>query len=384
MARTLSPTEVSAGTARGLLVVFVLLLLIAPLWDQLAGDVPWRVWRTFGEQPRIATLSTAMERFEDDLVAASPAARWARRPAQWSRSHLEGGNSQVAVGRQGWLFLRPGTLSLLQPTADDSPQRATVAFAKLLARQGIDLVVVPAPSKAALVPQRLAPRLAAPQQPLMGPAERVWRSALWEAGVELYDPAPDLLQRLGEGAFLKSDSHWSPAAVELVAARLAERLAPRLSSAEAAATWTRRPVEVVGRGDLRDSLGGEPGAEERVMVQQVTAPQGELWGPQPGAPVLLLGDSFSNVFSDERLGWGRGAGLAEQLAFRLQVAVDRLAIDAGGANGARQRLRARSAAGDDVLTATRVVVWQVAGREIAAGGWEVMASLEGPETVVEP
>jgi alginate O-acetyltransferase complex protein AlgJ len=85
--------------------------------------------------------------------------------------------------------------------------------------------------------------------------------------------------------------------------------------------------------------------------------------------VLLLGDSFTNVFSDEGLGWGGGAGLAEQLAYRLQRPVDRVAQNAGGAWAARQALRRELRSDPARLDGARVVVYQFAERELAFGDW---------------
>ena len=119
---------------------------------------------------------------------------------------------------------------------------------------------------------------------------------------------------------------------------------------------------------------------------------GGPWRASPGAEVLLLGDSFSNVYSDraafrsERLGegfdWGEQAGLAEQLSYTLQRPVDRIARNAGGADAApadlaREVARA-AAAGEDRLAGVRVVVWQFAERELAQGDWKSIALAAPP------
>ena len=38
--------------------------------------------------------------------------------------------------------------------------------------------------------------------------------------------------------------------------------------------------------------------------------------------MLLLGDSFSNIFSFEAMGWGESAGFAEHLSFALRRPID--------------------------------------------------------------
>jgi hypothetical protein len=139
------------------------------------------------------------------------------------------------------------------------------------------------------------------------------------------------------------------------------------------ASYVRRPVAVRGRGDLAALLRASPGRAlfrpEGVLTQRVTMPTGEPWSPDPEADLLLLGDSFSNVYSQADLGWGDAAGFAEQLSYFLGRPVDKLAVNAGGPSAVRERLAARLAAGDDRLAGKRLVVYQFAARELAAGEW---------------
>ena len=87
---------------------------------------------------------------------------------------------------------------------------------------------------------------------------------------------------------------------------------------------------------------------------------------------MLLGDSFSNVYSMSELGWGEGAGLAEQLAASLGRPIDKIAVNAGGAFGARERLVSELAEGRDRLAGKKIVIWQFAQRELAVGNWKTL------------
>jgi alginate O-acetyltransferase complex protein AlgJ len=60
---------------------------------------------------------------------------------------------------------------------------------------------------------------------------------------------------------------------------------------------------------------------EKISIRQVTSGN-SLWRPSKDADVLLLGDSFSNVFSVEAMGWGESAGLAEHLSVALGRPID--------------------------------------------------------------
>jgi alginate O-acetyltransferase complex protein AlgJ len=119
-----------------------------------------------------------------------------------------------------------------------------------------------------------------------------------------------------------------------------------------------------------------------VTIRQVLDESGERWAPTQGAPVLLLGDSFANIYSDRRsfaqvvdgeaLEWGESAGLAEQLSHFLGRPVDRIVRNAGGAHTTRRDLAREILARRPRLNKTRVVVYQFAVRELSLGDWQLL------------
>jgi alginate O-acetyltransferase complex protein AlgJ len=111
---------------------------------------------------------------------------------------------------------------------------------------------------------------------------------------------------------------------------------------------------------------------EEVEVERVLEADGSPWRPMRGAEVLVLGDSFSNIYSLESLGWGVGAGLAEHLSAALQRPVDRLVQNDQGSFATRAMLQRTSADEPDRLARTRLVVYQFATREFAQGDWRVL------------
>jgi hypothetical protein len=84
----------------------------------------------------------------------------------------------------------------------------------------------------------------------------------------------------------------------------------------------------------------------------------------------LLGDSFTNVFSLEGMGWGAAAGLGPQLSLALQRPIDVIAQNDSGAFVTRRALARELAAGADRLAGKRVVIWEFAARELSAGDWK--------------
>ena len=173
--------------------------------------------------------------------------------------------------------------------------------------------------------------------------------------------------------YLRTDTHWTPAAMDRVAGQLAAEVIERLGPPGRPVAYERRPVRVSGIGDIARMLRLPPAAgrfpPQEVTIRRVTTPEGAPWRPERGAEVLLLGDSFTNVYSQDALGWGGGAGLAEQLAFHLRRPVDRIAVNAGGAHTTREALARAAPRRPGRLDGVRLVIYQFADRELSHGDW---------------
>jgi alginate O-acetyltransferase complex protein AlgJ len=112
--------------------------------------------------------------------------------------------------------------------------------------------------------------------------------------------------------------------------------------------------------------------EEVVTIRPVTDATGEPWRPDPAAEVLVLGDSFANIYSLEMMNWGCAAGLAEQLSFALNRPVDTILRNDDGAHATRAMLSRELAQGEDRLAGKKVLVWQFAARELSVGDWKLL------------
>ncbi|MGE0453976.1 MAG: hypothetical protein AB7O37_11365 [Vicinamibacteria bacterium] len=412
-AREVGQTRVSPAAARALVALFVALALVpvgmeiardlrsgagAP-WGELRGApaAAWREARASGLLAGNARLLGALSAFESALEDRSLLARRALPDVQaFLTRRLGAGNEQVVVGRKGWLYFRPAIDSLTgpgflkpealarqaaaartgKPSRKPDPIPALARFAAQLAERGIGLVVVPVPVKASLHPEGLAPALV-DAVPIENPSHRRFLERLEELGIPAFDPAEGLARARREQPwphFLRTDTHWTPQAMEAAAQGLAGFLARRVPLVETdPARTTRRPVWVEGRGDLaallRLPLRRPLFQPERVLTQQVLRADGEPWRPDANADVLVLGDSFTNVYSQRELGFGDGAGFAAQLSHFLARPVDALAVNAGGPSAARERLAERIAAGEDRLAGKRLVVYEFAARELSGGDW---------------
>jgi len=358
----------------------------------------------------LAEIAAFEGRLEEGSLLVERVVPW----AQWAETaFLADGNRRVYVGRRPldgeeggrWLFYRPDVTYLTgrpfldarvlearragaepgrEPLRPD-PRPAVAAFARQLGERGIALVVVPTPVKPMIHPERLAGGRGSWEPPLQNRSFARLVRDLEASGAAVFDPAPILARaarETGEPQYLAHDTHWTPKGMDRVARSLAGRLAGALGPEPSPepASYSRQPVRVRGTGDLTRMLQLEATAgvlpelfpPRQVTVQQVLDPFGGFVRPSREAEVLLLGDSFTNVFSQPDLGWGQGAGLAEQLAYHLGRPVDRIAVNAGGSHTTRERLAQVLGSDPGRLDGKRVVVYQFAVRELSEGDWKLV------------
>jgi alginate O-acetyltransferase complex protein AlgJ len=173
------------------------------------------------------------------------------------------------------------------------------------------------------------------------------------------------------------DTHWRPDAMQRVAEGLAAFVAEHAALAPTPSpgySAQRREAQQLGDTAAMLDLPRDQSlySPERVTLRFITDAAGEPWRSSRDADVLLLGDSFTNIYSLATMGWGEAAGFAEQLSFTLQRPIDRIVQNDQGAHATRALLRHEVSGATDRLAGKRVVVWQFAVRELAQGDWKVI------------
>jgi len=354
-------------------------------------------------------LLRAMHAYEDNLENDSVIDTLVRPPTQYVMARwLGAGNDQAYCGRLPWLFYRPeidyltgpgflepkqqarritGASEWRSPPQPD-PVKAILHFKKQLARRGIALIVVPTPVKPVVHPDRFSRAYAGWPLPLQNPSYARFVSDLREADVPVFDIARELVnirQRTGQSQYLATDTHWRPQAMECAARRLKAFIATHTALPPVphpGFTCRRATVSYPGDIALMLKLPADQTAypPETVTLRQVLAPfaagRGEpnsnYWRPTPSADVLVLGDSFCNIYSLESLGWGESAGFIEQLSWELQRPLDRITLNNNGAFATRAALARELARGRDRLAGKRLVIYQFAVRELAVGDWKLV------------
>jgi SGNH hydrolase-like domain, acetyltransferase AlgX len=416
-------TSVSATVARALLAFFLAAIAAVPVAEGLAArgaaDGGPGVWSTLRQTPSrmsaaVQSAVTAgrtslwqrvlagnralladLSAFEDGLEDESVVGRTLRPPAQEILSGwLGAGNERVYIGRDGWLFFRPDLEYLtadgfLEPRAlarrvsaarewtappQPDPRPAILEFRRQLAARGIVLVVVPTPVKPGVHPEKLVGSYSQHKGIVQNPSFGAFVEWLSSQGILFFDPDAVLGDRVQSAPqYLATDTHWRPEAMELVAERLAAFVAERAAFPPVQSTGFRiEEREVTSAGDTVAMLDVREGQRryppEKVVISRVLAGDGGPWRSDRTADVLVLGDSFANIYSLASMGWGDAAGLVEHLSYALGRPVDRIVQNDAGAFATREMLE-RS--GPERLDGKRVVIWQFAVRELASGDWKV-------------
>jgi alginate O-acetyltransferase complex protein AlgJ len=316
---------------------------------------------------------------------------------------LRAGNEQVYTGRGGWLFYRADVDHVTGPPFLDpfrlkrraqtsgvqsDPINAIINFRDQLAARRIPLVVLPIPVKPTIEAEDFSASAEA-NRPLQNASFSEFLARLEDVGIPVFDPTRLLMERKksqsDQSLYLESDTHWRPETMEIVARELANFLkrpggtravVSQLLSADSAGGIFNALVtekEVVGRGDvaamLKMSKANEVYPPEKITIHQVTIGN-NLWRPDKNAGVLLLGDSFANVFSLEGMGWGESAGFAEHLSLALHQPIDCILRNSDGAFATREILSNELARGHDRLAGKKLVIWEFAARELSFGDWK--------------
>lgn len=367
-----------------------------------------------------AQLLKSINEYEDELEEESLLRDALLAPAQELMARVGAGNEQAYVGRDGWLFFRPGidyvtgtpflnqrTLAKRAAGGSDfvappqpDPRVAILQFRQQLDERGIQLIIMPTPVKPMIQPEKLSPRYDDYDEVIQNPSYEQFQSEMEEQGVLVFDVGAHLLERkreTQEPQFLETDTHWTPAAMQSSAEQLVQFIearfpswrqasslsldngAPATSSGQPAGPtrlFASQSVDVENLGDIAAMM-KLPEEQtlykaQAVTVRQILRADKALWQSSPDSELLLLGDSFTNIFSLKEMNWGEAAGFAEQLSFQLQQPIDRIAQNDAGAFATRQTLSNELARGNDRLAGKKLVVWQFAIRELAVGDWKLL------------
>ncbi len=383
--------------AWGAVIALLLLTTVPPVWRNAyevyrgdEGSVPMVELFRYNrakDGPLFDHLRAVESQFEDAAFTEPP-----RRELQAVlTAGLREGNRKTVIGRDGWLFFKPAIDGLTgfgplkpephtvakDPTREpwSGPLGAIVHFGDQLEEFGVELVLVPIPVKPMIYPEMVGFG-GARNEALAHPDAAKFYDELRESGVQVLDLSADwmALKKEGTQVFLKQDTHWTPAGMQASAAKVAEYLKGRpwfgQIQTEGGKFTTGESRDLASEGDLVEKLDlpERSGAFADEIAKSVATVLGADGQPvsiyDTASPVVLLGDSFTNIFSDEKMGWGADAGFAQHLTKELGMTIDTIAQNGQASTGVRRTLASRPGAAAAMKERKKVVVWVIAARDL--------------------
>ena len=258
------------------------------------------------------------------------------------------------------------------------PATEIVRYHQDLKEIGITLLLVPVPAKASIYPEKYQNA---------SPPEAVTKNApfyeiLRKGGVDVLDLEPLFATEIAKGAklYCEQDSHWSPLACELVAAKIHDQFKGETWATGSRKDIVRGPKETLSiKGDLVEERLKKIGMEKLDVVKVGTRAGAKIVAVNPDAtsPVILLGDSHALVFSEDDDMHCTGSGLLDHLQQKFAMPLDLIANKASGGDQARVSL-ARKAHGDpDYLKGKKLLIWCFSAREFTLGKWRKFPPIAG-------
>lgn len=420
-------TQVGRWYALTFFLIFMICLCAVPVWQMIrevrsGSDQPlvlpacfdvfhivsesWNRYERQTNSPlrKITDMNVFVQKrlrdYEQHMEETSFLTEYVLPHVQWALTAWGGvGNEKVLTGRDQWLFYGPDVHFLtdkgfLDPEVQRRRRRSAKAwetpplpdpipaildFKNQLAARGIELILLPIPVKTAWESRHYDGINRTNDALPENPSTRDFFRRLDAANVEYVDVSrlfSDQRKTNQTSLYLRSDTHWRPECMQQVAFHLSSLLKKKgyLAKQHTEAFKSQIAFES-SAGDIAAMLVLPPQSQvrpskERVPVRRINDADESPWQADPQAEVLLLGDSFSNIYSLPSLGWGHHAGLAEQLSFELQHPVDRMVRNDDSAYATRQLLANEWQRNPSRLTHKKVVIWQFSMRELMYGDWK--------------
>jgi hypothetical protein len=347
---------------------------------ELSRDGTLQAFNVFRQKPTATNLRT----YEKEMEEASWVAEQLRPVIQYAQFNwLREGGDKAICGADGWMFYRPGVQYLTERTAAttpglNDPLAAILAFRDELAKRQIHLLILVAPNKESIYPEKLTRRAKGLEVVVCAPTRRLL-AELRQAGLVVVDLFETFRQakrnpqlNTGTPLYLAQDSHWSPMGLALAANTVARTILDRGWVQRGNVAYDTSPSPVRRLGDIIRML-QVPKIERETLPELVPCRQiiridtQQPYLDDPDAEILVLGDSYLRIYEQDE---PRSAGFVAHLARELGQPVASIINDGGASTLVRQELNRRPR----LLANKRLVIWEFVERDIRLGieGWQVV------------
>lgn len=287
-------------------------------------------------------------------------------------------NQTVVKGKNGWLFLRSELEYLAKGkfwTENIQQNDATAAildFNNQLKTLGIQLILVPVPTKAEIYPDEIFDKYVPSSQNSLYDFYKL----LGKNGVTVLDLYPLFSKeaRLSKDrpVYCLQDSHWSGQGIELTTTALANMI-KKEKWYKPQKNYSMSTTKVEIKGDLATDANDVSIGKESLVLKKVA---GETINES--SPVLVIGDSHTLIFhsGDDML--AEKSGLVDLLAAQLGMPVDLIGVRGSGSTSVRVNLYRKSSHQPEWLKNKKLVIWCFSAREFtqSQNGWKKIPILK--------
>ena len=262
-------------------------------------------------------------------------------------------------GKDGWLFPFKEIQHLSREVQFTKKTMESIAdYQKALAKEGVELLVVPVPPKALIYKELLVDKNSE-----WNPYIK-FHQELKELKIKSLDLVPLFYQKKDGQVFCKRDSHFSPQMSKLIARAISEKEGIKKGGLK----LTEEKIKLEFEGDLVRQSTKE--FENESFTLDYLSHNKKFLDSDPNSSIVLLGDSNCLVFSSGGDMHARGAGIFDYLSQGLGQRIDLLGVKGSGIDTARVDLFRRSM-DINYLRKKKLVIWLFAAYELTESrGWK--------------
>lgn len=284
-------------------------------------------------------------------------------------------NQMCIEGEDGWLFFvnslqyhLGGDIAAQAPEKNPLPH--LLSFKRFLDSININLLFIAVPNKEDVYFDKLLPEnISIPKDQIINPFGRKFLQDIQNAGIEVIDLLPHFLKAKSEDTsfteevYQKQDTHWSYRGLQLAANLIADRIKQYswYKDYNEKVNYNTRDTSFLKAGDLVDRLPDSRQIQyqpKELKAIQVANPDGTLYKSlNSGAPVMLIGDSFTGVYESIDC---KSAGVGAHIAANTGIPVDIITSWGGGPLVRKKAMTARK----NELGNKKLVIYMMVARDL--------------------
>jgi len=239
------------------------------------------------------------------------------------------GNKKVHIGKDNHLFFKEDTQTLINKNNCNNLEIIKKNFKNLnqfLKRKKVDFYLGILPTKSQIMHNKYNHFNISLKRKYKGCYDTIPLN-LEKQGLMVFNLEKFYKNLKHNNLFLKYDSHWSFDTMEAFSKVIADTIKSNSQNLNINYIDIKKNrASIKNYGDLYDMLDINDNFKmQEIFINQIESKDHNKIVNDTKSNVVLIGDSFTNIYSDETLNWGTKSGLAYQLAYRLKGSINSFA-----------------------------------------------------------